>query len=59
MRPIPTPGNPRSTMVFEHVDGGLCLRYVARYVTGLHVQLAEVAEHAVAALAQVDHVDSS
>lgn len=38
MRPIPTPGNPRSTMVFEHVDGSVCLRYIARYITGLHVQ---------------------
>jgi len=35
------------------------LRYIARYITGLHVQLVEVAEHAVAALAQVEHVDSS
>lgn len=59
VRPIPTPGNPRSTMVFEHVDGSVCLRYIAQYITGLHVRLVDLAEHAVAAVAQVEHVDSS
>jgi len=54
MRPIPTLDNPQ----FDHgvrADGGVCLRYIARYITGLHVQLAEVVERAVAALARVKH----
>jgi hypothetical protein len=54
MRPILTPDNPQSTMVFVHADGGVCLRHVARYVAGLHMRLVDIAEQAVDTLAQAD-----
>ena len=55
MRPILTPGNPQSTIVSVHVDSGVCLRHVARYVEGLHMRMTGIAEHAVDALAQGDN----
>ena len=35
MRPIVTPRNRQSTMVFVHADINLCLRRIARYVAEL------------------------
>jgi hypothetical protein len=56
MRPIPTPDNPQSTMVFSHANSDVCIRNVARYVAGLHVRLADIAEYAVGAFARADQV---
>lgn len=44
MRPILTPDNPQSTMVFFHSDTGLCVRYISRYITGLHMRMVSIAE---------------
>jgi hypothetical protein len=54
MRPILTPDNPQSTMVFVHVNTGTCVRHVTRYVGDLHLRLIRIAEYAVDALAQAD-----
>jgi hypothetical protein len=56
MRPILTPDNPQSTMLFVHADG-VCLRYIARHITGLHVRVVDIAEQAVDGLAQGDRPD--
>jgi hypothetical protein len=50
MRPIVTPRNRQSTMVFVHGDTNVCLRRVARYVGGLHMRMVSIAEHAGSAL---------
>jgi hypothetical protein len=46
MRPIVTPSNRQSTMVFVHSDTNVCLRRVARYVAELHMRLVSLAEEA-------------
>jgi hypothetical protein len=57
MRPILTPDNPQSTMVFVHVDPGTCVRHVARYIGDLHLRLPDITEHASEAFVRVDHQD--
>ena len=54
MRPILTADNPQSTMVFFHADTGVCVRYIARYITGLHTRMVSIAEDAVQVLVQAD-----
>lgn len=46
MRPIVTPSNRQSTMVFVHADTNVCLRRIARYVAELHMRMVSVAEDA-------------
>jgi hypothetical protein len=57
MRPILTPGNPQSTMVFFHADTGVCLRYIARYIASVHMRVLGIAEHAADTLAQGDNAN--
>jgi hypothetical protein len=53
MRPMATPGRPRSAQLVVHVDIGVCVRTIARDLTGLYVRLLDAAEHTAAVLAQV------
>jgi hypothetical protein len=46
MRPIVTPSDRQSTMVFVHADTNVCLRRVARYVAELHMRIVSLAEDA-------------
>lgn len=46
MRPIVTPSNRASTMVFVHTDIHVCLRRIARYVAELHTSMLSAVEHA-------------
>jgi hypothetical protein len=50
MRPIVTPRNRDSTMVFVHTETNVCLRRVARYVAELHMRTVSIAEDAAEAL---------
>ena len=53
MRPIATPHDLAVARLVVHVDTGVCVRRIARDVTGLYVRLLDAAEHAAAVLAQV------
>ena len=53
-RAIPTPGNAWSTHVVAHVEPELCVRYIARYIAGLHVSLLEASSAAATALSRVN-----
>jgi hypothetical protein len=52
-RTIPTPGNAWSTHVVAHVEPEVCVRYIARYIAGLHVSLLEASAAAATALDRV------
>jgi hypothetical protein len=57
MRPIVTPSNRESTMVFVHTDIHVCLRRIARYVAELHTRMVSIAEDADSSLGAPMNLD--